>query len=402
MHALIEPLTLFLVYLGMILGGLPFLQLDRTGVALLGAIALIGNGSLSVDAALHCIDASTLILLFSFMVISAQMRLGGFYETVIAWLEQRPWPADALLALVIVCVALMSAIFSNDVVCLALTRPLIELCQRRQIPPKTMLWALSCAANIGSAASLIGNPQNMLIGQSLHLDFARYTLSALPSVSLSLLLLWLMLRPALRHAVPGGVVVTDRPQAHLGWQSIKGLIVIVALMAALLGTRDHREHWALIGAGLLLTSRHLHSRRMLALVDWNLILLFIGLFIVNHTLQSSGLSGAVLDRLNAWGWSSHSVWGLTGLCVVLSSTISNVPAVMLLLPEATHAGPLLAMASTYSGNALLIGSIANLIVAESARQQGITLTAREHLRIGLPLAAFSLLSMIFFNSGPLH
>ncbi len=166
------------VYLGMILGGLPFLQLDRTGVALLGAIALIGVEALSPEEAAKSIHLPTLILLFSFMVVSAQMRLGGFYTWVTRALAALPLSPPLLLAALILVVAALSAVFSNDVVCLAVAPVLIEACLARRLDPVPYLLALACAANVGSAATLIGNPQNMLIGETLKLSFGGYIAQA--------------------------------------------------------------------------------------------------------------------------------------------------------------------------------------------------------------------------------
>ena len=147
-----------LVYVGMILGGLPFLQLDRTGIALLGAIAVIGSEALSVEEAAQAIHLPTLILLFAFMVVSAQMRLGGFYDWVTRKLAALPLTPPLLLGALILAVAGLSALFSNDIVCLAVAPVLIDACGRRQLEPLPFLLALACAANIGSAATLIGNP----------------------------------------------------------------------------------------------------------------------------------------------------------------------------------------------------------------------------------------------------
>jgi Na+/H+ antiporter NhaD/arsenite permease-like protein len=179
-----------IVYLGMILGGLPFLQLDRTGVALLGAIALIGAEAVSPEQAARSIHLPTLILLFSFMAISAQLRLGGFYSWVTRWLAGLPLAAPALLAMLIGVVAALSAVFSNDIVCLAVAPVLIDACRGRRLDPIPFLLALACAANIGSAATLIGNPQNMLIGETLKLSFYEYFARALAPVLLSLLASW--------------------------------------------------------------------------------------------------------------------------------------------------------------------------------------------------------------------
>src|SRR2546428_1962181 len=159
-----------IVYLGMILGGLPFLQLDRTGIALLGAIALIGVEALSPEEAAQSIHLPTLILLFSFMVVSAQMRLGGFYTWVTRRLAALPLSPPLLLAALIVVVAALSAVFSNDVVCLAVAPVLIEACLARRLDPGPYLLSLARAANAGSAATLIGNPENMLIGDTPQLS----------------------------------------------------------------------------------------------------------------------------------------------------------------------------------------------------------------------------------------
>jgi Na+/H+ antiporter NhaD/arsenite permease-like protein len=182
-----------LVYLGMFLGGLPKLRLDRSGVALLGAIAMLGLGAMDVPAAARAVDLPTILLLFSFMVISVQMRLGGFYAAVTRWIGAQPWSARTLLAALVLVAGLLSAIFSNDVICLAMTPIVARICLRRDLPLVPFLVGLACAANIGSAATLIGNPQNMLIGSMLKLDFTTYLHAAAVPSLVGLFLLWLWL-----------------------------------------------------------------------------------------------------------------------------------------------------------------------------------------------------------------
>src|SRR5713101_3346600 len=179
-----------IVYLGMILGGLPFLQLDRTGVALLGAIALISVDAVSIEGAAEAVHLPTIILFFSFMVLSAQMRLGGFYDWVTRGLAAVPHSPAGLLGAMMLIVALLSAIFSNDIVCLAIAPVLISACEKRRLDPVPYLLALACAANIGSAWTLIGNPQNILIGQTLRLSFHGYFLEAAVPVALGLAATW--------------------------------------------------------------------------------------------------------------------------------------------------------------------------------------------------------------------
>jgi len=386
-------IVFLVVYLGMILGGLPFLQIDRTGIALLGAIALVGLGAVSPEQAAQSVHLPTLLLLFSFMVLSAQMRLGGFYTRVtlrIAALEASP---PALLALLIAAVAALSAVFSNDIVCLAVAPVLADACRRRRLDPVPYLLALACAANIGSAATLIGNPQNMLIGSVLQLSFSAYLRQALLPVALGLTLLWAWLVWA-----PGAALLDDARRAATGeadvelppydpLQTAKGLLVAGALMVIFLFTDWPREVAALVGAALLLLSRRLHSAHVMGHVDWQLLLLFIGLFVVNHAFEGTGLAAEAVAWLAQRGVHLGEPGVLLVAGVALSNLVSNVPAVMLLLPhlQGAQTATLLALVSTLAGNLLLVGSIANLIVADLARKQGIDIGWRQHVRIGLPV-----------------
>ncbi|MFZ1537532.1 MAG: anion transporter [Chromatiaceae bacterium] len=389
-----------IVYLGMILGGLPFLQLDRTGVPLLGAIALVGVGAVSIEAAVQSLHLPTLILLFAFMVVSAQLRLGGFYAWVTLKLGLLPLKPPLLLGALVALVGALSAVFSNDVVCLAVAPVLIDACRRRGLNPIPYLLGLAGAANVGSAATLIGNPQNMLIGATLGLSFGGYAAQVLAPVLLGLLATWAIIAWqargywALRHDGKEETRGRRTPDALAfnRWQTAKGLLVAGALLGIFLFTSWPREAAALVGAGALLTSRRLHSRQMLGLVDWELLVLFMGLFVVNHALQDSGLVAEAVRALAVGGVPLAEPGPLFAAAVLLSNLVSNVPAVMLLLPVATDplAGPILALASTLAGNLLLVGSIANLIVAEAAGRRGLVLDWRTHARAGIPITLATL------------
>ncbi len=389
------------VYFGMIIGGLPLLQLDRTGVALLGAIALISVNALSLEEAARAIHLPTLILLFAFMVVSAQMRLGGFYDWITRKLVALSLPPSLLLGAVIFVIAGLSAVFSNDIICLAVTPVLIDACRKRRFDPVPYLLGLACAANIGSAATLIGNPQNMLIGQTLRLSFAGYFAVAVVPVILGLLVTWGLLVWQTRgrwqsvETAAAAPVVHERRVGEVPldrWQTAKGLAVAIALLVAFLVAPWPREHVALTGAGLLLMSRKLHSSKMLGLVDWELLTLFIGLFVVNHALQQTNLTPEVMADLATWGVHLDQPGSLFATVFVLSNIVSNVPAVMLLLPVAQTpiAGPLLALVSTLSGNLLIVGSIANIIVMDAAARQNIHINWRRHAQTGVPVTLVTL------------
>ena len=387
-----------IVYLGMVLGGLPFLQLDRTGVALLGAIALIGIEAVSLEDAARSIHLPTLIMLFAFMVVSAQMRLGGFYDWATQRLAELPLRPALLMGALIFGVASLAAVFSNDIVCLAVAPVLIDTCRRRRLEPLPFLLALACASNIGSAATLIGNPQNMLIGQTLQLSFAGYFLEAAAPVLGGLLATWGLIvwrshgqLARVAEAVP---LANDRegPAVLDQWQTTKGLTIALVIVLCFVFTSWPREVVALTGAGVLLMSRKLHSRNMLGLVDWELLVLFMGLFVVNHALQKTGLPARLIADLAAAGVVLQHPGPLFAATFVLSNIVSNVPAVMLLLPSAEHplAGVTLALVSTLAGNLFIVGSIANIIVVDAAARRGIRIGWRSHAGVGVPVTLVTL------------
>jgi Na+/H+ antiporter NhaD/arsenite permease-like protein len=309
----------------------------------------------------------------------------------------------------------LSAIFSNDIICLAMTPVVAQLCLQRKLDPVPFLVGLACAANIGSAATLIGNPQNMLIGSVLHLPFGAYVRLALPPVVLSLLVLWVWLvwGPGLRTSVgiPGAVpsaqpgqprdadrqtpLVSDaalQDPPFNAWQTAKGLCVATALLLVFLFTGWPREVAALVGAGVLLLSRRFHSSDVMGFIDWELLVLFIGLFVVNHAFEATGLAAHTVATLAAQGVHLADSGSLFVAGVGLSNLVSNVPAVMLLLPhlKGMTAGVTLALVSTFAGNLLLVGSIANLIVADLAQKSGVAIDWRAHARIGLPVTLLTL------------
>ena len=379
------------VYIGMFLGGLPRLKLDRSGVALLGAIAVIGMGVMNTEQAAKSVDLPTILLLFSFMVVSAQMRLGGFYHAVMLRVAALPLGRKGLLAALIAVAGLLSAIFSNDIICLAMTPVVARLCLQRRLDPVPFLIGLACAANIGSAATLIGNPQNMLIGSVLHVPFSAYVRLALPPVLISLVVLWAWLVFRLQAATvdmpaPPVAEPSDEP-AFDRWQTVKGLCVAGALLVVFLFTDWPREVAALVGAGVLLLSRRFHSSHVLGFVDWELLVLFIGLFVVNHAFGTTGLAAQGVAWLAQQGVHLGERTPLVLASLGLSNLVSNVPAVMLLLPHLPNgqAGVTLALVSTFAGNLLLVGSIANLIVVDLAKRNGVDIDWAAHARVGIPI-----------------
>lgn len=395
-------LVLAVVYLGMVLGTLPRLRVDRTGVALLGAIAVVVLGLAGTAEAVAFVDVPTVAVLFGMMVLSAQLRLAGFYGVLSRRIAVADVGPSGLLALVIAVAGGLSAVFTNDVVALAMAPLLVDGLRARGVDPLPYLLALACAANVGSAATLIGNPQNILVGEVLDLSFARYlAVAALPALG-GLAVVWAVIRRVHRGRLAGTVPVAPADSSldrnaeevplHDRWQSAKGLGLAALLMAAFLFSSWPREPLALAAAGVVLLSRRFHTRSTLGLVDWELLVLFVGLFVVNGAAAAAGLPERALAGLQTMGVQPERPEWLLPITVVLSNVVSNVPAVMLLLPF-THgpaAGALLALASTLAGNLVLVGSIANLIVAEQAARRGIHIGWREHARVGVPVTLLTL------------
>ncbi len=409
-----DVLIFALTYFGLALGDVPFTRLDRSSIAILGAVAVLLFHRMSLHEAMAGVDFPTLILLMSLMIISAQLRLAGFYDAVVRRIvaaAHKPW---RLLAGLIVFSALLSALFANDVICLIFTPVLCLALQRARRDPIPYLMALATASNIGSACTLIGNPQNMLIGESAHLHFAAYFITVLPLILFCLVLNFLAIALIYRTQLFAEVQppVTSEsahehhPRPEMQWNLIiKALVVMGILLAVMLaGSVLHisRPVAAMAAAGIILISRKTRPADLFALVDWSLILLFIGLFIVIADVESHHLLSPVLHALARMGIVLKSLLPLAAVTLVLSNIVSNVPAVLLIKPAiplaATHTWYLLAVISTLAGNLTLLGSIANLIVAQQARAFAVNLKFREYLKVGVPLTlACVTLAVLYFK-----
>ncbi len=391
------PLVLFaLTYLGLAVGRIPPFKLDRTGFAVLGAVAFLATESISVDDAKSAVDAPTLALLFGMMLLSAQYRLSGLYSAIGGRLARVGNPRRLLLGTILVS-ALLSAVLTNDVVCFALTPVLAGALLESGRPPLPYLLAVACASNIGSALTPIGNPQNILISQRMGLAFLPFLGACLVPVVLSLgvlyaFLVWRLERQS-EPALPAAAPATREPAVPLDRrQAIKAVLLTVAAVGLFLSPVP-APITALGVAGAVMLTRQTRTRDMLGLVDWQLLALFCGLFVVVRGFELSGWTEAAGHALATAGADLTRPRVLIPVVAVLGNLVGNVPAVMLLLPFAGGApatGYSLALASTFAGNAVLAGSIANLIVAEQAERMGIRFGFLDHLRVGLPVTLLSL------------
>lgn len=394
-----------ITYAGIAIGGIPGLALDRTGIALLGAIAMLVFSAVTPAEALSSIDFSSLILLYGLMIVSAQFRLSGFYALIAGKIGKIKTSPEKFLLVIMLATAALSAFLTNDIVCLAFTPVIITAVIARSLNPVPYCIACAVSANIGSAATIIGNPQNMLIGQTGALGFGAFTLWNLVPVVLSLaaayLFMLFMFKEKLSSELPTADVKERRTGSELysNRQSIKGAIVLLAVLVFFF-TPVPRELTVATAAGFLLLSRTVKSIELLAKVDWNLITLFCGLFIVIEGISKTGIPLSVVSGLESHGFSIHNGFILTAASSILSNIVSNVPAVMLIIPHLDKTNPsewyALAASSTFAGNFITIGSIANLIVFQIASTFGVKISFIEHARIGIPVTILSLLILVLW------
>lgn len=392
---LVSLLVFLGTYLVLALGRAPLFRIDRTGAAIVGAIAMIVAGAIPLDEAYRAIDYRTLVLLFGMMVLVAHLRLALFFRLLAQRITRRIANPAWLLVAVVFASGVLAALFVNDTICLVFTPVLIEVARARGQRPLPYLLALATAANLGSTAAITGNPQNMLIGSLSHIPYARFMATlgpvALVGLAIDALVILAIYRKDLRAAAPALPPPVLRP-VHRALM-MKSLAVAALVLAGFLAGFEPALVSA-CGAAILLVTRRVKPEKIYSQIDWGLLVLFVGLFIVIHGVERAGLD----ERFFAWlqPVGVHTVAGLSMVSALLSNLVSNVPAVMLFtrlvprLPSPDTAWLALAMSSTVAGNLTLLGSIANLIVAEGAARHGVRVSFGDYLKVGLPVTLATL------------
>jgi Na+/H+ antiporter NhaD/arsenite permease-like protein len=383
-----QYLVLGLSYLGLAMGRLPGLRMNRATIALAGSALLLALGAISLEDAWDSIDAVTIVFLLSMMVVNAHLAYSGFFQLSLVSVLRLTRSPLGLVVVLTFSSGILSSVFLNDTLAIVFTPFTLSLTQALGLNPIPYLLALAGATNLGSMATLSGNPQNILIGSAsniTYLDFASVLAPvALVGLAIQVGVLW-VLYPDVRSLKPCSscAIVPVRLCRPL---LVKTLVVTVVLLVAF-GVGLPLAESALLAAAVLLITRRLKPERVLNAIEWNVLLLFAGLFILTHCIQSLDL----LEKFRPW---VAQPLGIMIAAVLLSNLISNVPAVLLLSPlmpvDDSRAWLLLAAGSTLAGNLTLFGSIANLLVAESALKQGHQLTFWQHLQFGLPLTLATL------------
>ncbi len=403
-------------FIALAVGSVPMLRLNRAGIAVVGACALLALNVVTLTQSAQTIDPSTLLLLMSMMMINAVLELGGFFNWAGQLVIERAGSPLILLILVVLMGGFLSALFLNDPVVLMLTPLVCGVTLRLRRNPIPYLVALACAANIGSTATITGNPQNILIGASSGIPYLTFLLHLGPIALVGLVIVVFVIRAlypaefrANRFDLPDGEanlphVGPGTPEAVMSMTTAVDMVyipvlrksmIVIALMLIGFFIGMPVPLAAFFAATALLITRRIKSQKILLLVDWPLLVMFSGLFVVTGTLELTGVSQKLFDVVQGLAYSGVAPLAL--VTALLSNTISNVPAVLLFrpliphFPNPTQAWLTLAAASTLAGNLTLIGSIANLIVAEQAGKLGIKLTFMEYLRAGVLITALTMI-----------
>jgi len=382
-------------YVALALGRVPGFRIDRTGVAIIGAAVMVASGAVPWADAVASVDAPTLVLLFGMMIVTAYLRLSGFFRLVMTWALRRARTPRALLATVVVASGVLSAFFVNDVVCLVLAPVVLEATRQLALPPGPYLVALVTAANVGSVATLTGNPQNMLVGSFSGISYRSFLAREGPIAVVGLVCVFLIVAFVYRRRLPNApleIAPDTRLAVHYPLMCKTIAATTVMLVAFLAGVPIAVV--AIAGAAWTLVTRRVNPEKVYREINWALLVLFAGLFVVTAGLEHTGL----VDVLLRWAAAAnlHRPAVLTIVTAVLSNLVSNVPAVLLFRPlvasfdEPRRAWLVLAMASTLAGNLTILGSVANLIVVEAARAARVEIGFVEYCKVGVPVTLVTL------------
>lgn len=388
-------------YVVMAIGRLPGFRVDRTGAAIIGASLMIGCNVLTFEEAYAAIHYDTIILLFGMMIVVANLRLSGFFSAVSAWAVQNAHHPLALLAAIIVVSGVFSAFFVNDTMCIVLTPLVLEIVLALRRNPVPYLLAVAMASNIGSVATITGNPQNMMIGAFSGIPYREFAAALAPVALAGLALTFAVIAIIYRKefALAGRVEperVRLRVNGVLMWKSL-------AVSGAMIGF--FFAGWpvpkvALLAGALLLITRRVKPEKVYHEIDFSLLVLFVGLFIVVAGIEKTPLSADAAAIASGYGLNRPAI--LSTLAALLSNLVSNVPAVLVFKPllsrlaDPKEAWLILAMSSTLAGNLTILGSVANLIVVQRSRREA-PISFLEYFKVGAPLTLATILVGIWLT-----
>lgn len=385
------------VYAVMALGKLPGYRLDRAGAALLGASLMVGAGVLSPEEAFHAVDFDTIALLLGMMIVVANLRVSGFFRLVNTWVVARARHPFGLLVGIVLVAGFGSAFLVNDTICLVMTPLVLDLVLRLERDPIPYLLGLAMGSNIGSVATITGNPQNMIVGILSGIPYGAFAATLAPVAAAGLIMTILLITLVFRREFLTRERLPRKAEAsrHHRPLVLKSIAVTAAMIVLFFLGRPVAQV-AILGGGLLLVTRRVKPEKIYREIDWPLLIMFSGLFIVVGAMEKTVVTPDVIALVGRLHLGDVTV--LSAVTALLSNIVSNVPAVLVLKPfianlhDPRRAWLIVAMASTLAGNLTLVGSVANLIVAQRARACGVTVSFFTYFKVGAPL---TLLTIVF-------
>jgi Na+/H+ antiporter NhaD/arsenite permease-like protein len=379
----------------MALGRIPGFRLDRAGIALAGAALMMAIGAITPDEAYRAVNLDTLALLLGMMIVVAHLRLSGFFRLVTSWALAHARSPLILLATVAATAGAFSAFLVNDAVCLVMAPLVIEVTRSLRRNPIPYLLAVAMGSNIGSVATITGNPQNMIIGAVSRIPYVEFAAALAPLAVAGLAVMIVVLAALWWREFRQPAELTTKPPAtrvHKA-QLIKAVLVTLGVIAAFFAGVPVAMA-AFLGGALLLVTRAIKAQKVYREIDGSLLLMFAGLFVVVAAAEKVLLTPAVIASVQGLHFGNSYL--LTFHTAVLSNIISNVPAVLALkpfvlgLPDQHRIWLIIAMSATLAGNLTPVGSVANLIVAERARTAGIHISLWSYCRAGIPITLATL------------
>jgi Na+/H+ antiporter NhaD/arsenite permease-like protein len=394
---LIAAIVIFAAtYAVVAVGKIPVYHIDRAGAALLGGSLMVGTGVLTAAEAYRAIDFDTITLLLGMMIVVANLRVSGFFRVITGWIARHVHHPFVLLVAVVLASGLLSAFLVNDTICLVMTPLVLELVTRFGRNPTPYLLAVATASNIGSVATITGNPQNIIIGSLSHIPYGVFVANLAPVAVVGLIVATLLIALLYREDffTRERLQPASMPTRYHRPLVIKTLVVL-AIMVVLFFIGQPVATVAIVGGAFLLLTRRVKPEKIYIEIDWPLLVMFVGLFVVVAGFEKMVVTPEVVAAIGRLRLGDNAVLGV--VTALLSNVVSNVPAVLVLkpfvpsLPDPQRAWLVIAMAATLAGNLTLVGSVANLIVAQRARARGVEIGFWTYLKVGAPLTVATIL-----------
>ncbi|MBI3853441.1 MAG: anion transporter [Verrucomicrobia bacterium] len=355
---------------------LKVLPLNRPAAALLGAVLMVACGVMTPERVYHSVDYDTLVLLLGMMIIAAYLFLAGFFDWAADWILRKAKTPQSLLLYLICTSGILSALLVNDTVCLMLTPLVVAVMVKGKLPLPPYLLALAMSANVGSVATLVGNPQNMIIGHLSGIPFLRFSASLLPVAVAGLAIQYAVLSFGFRKVLANTAIHRpERQPRKLDRRLLITTLVVLALVFVGFMAGLNLPWTALAGGALIMVLARRDTHEVLKLVDWHLLVFFAALFVVVEGLNGTGLPDQAYDKVRGvFGTSAPSqAWNFAWFSALGSNVFSNVPFVLVAgkwignFAQPELMWKVMALATTFAGNLTILGSVANIIVVESAR-----------------------------------